>query len=728
MSNNLSWLSPTSSSIKASNECITYSSNSFYILNADNSITKTTISNSSVEGTPITWLSSSTLFNNPVAIRVFGQYLYVVNSGNNKIIQIKINTDGSAGTQVEWASNGLTNPYYIASNTDLSSNNFLYVLNTNNKITQIQIKIDGTSGTPVDCVTWLSDSSLFNNPSSLRFISQHMYVTNSGNGKIVQIKINLNGSIGTPVEWVSGLSNPQCMHNFTLNSITYMYVLNKGTTSSICVIPIVSATKAAGTPFDLLSTGLDNIETITNVSLNLYNIYMTNSVNNQIVRIQINASNAISESLNIRLCFSYLNGLIFNNSKTSMYLTNYINGTIYKFPLNSDGTAGTVTTWASGLSSLRGLILLSGYIYVSNSTDGTITRILVNADGTAGTITTWLSGLSSPQSLVFSPGCIYVSNSGDGSIRRIPLNSDGSAGTVTTLVSGLSSPQSLIINGTYMYVANSGENTIRRINLTTGILDDITTWGISGLSSPQGLVIDGTYMYVSNSGNSTIRRINLNAGILDDIITWGISGLSSPQGLVINGTYMYTANATNNTISKLYIAPDGSCYNEGTKILCLNQHLEEEYIPIENLRKGDFVKTYEHGFKKINLIGKNCFVNDPTSFDNCMYKMVKTVDNGLIEDLLITGWHAVLVDELGEYKQANDVKFSKETPKIDDKYLLLACVSNDFTKVETIEEFTYYHFVLESDDIEAQFGVWANGVLSESTSESNFLEHSFTLL
>ena len=64
------------------------------------------------------------------------------------------------------------------------------------------------------------------------------------------------------------------------------------------------------------------------------------------------------------------------------------------------------------------------------------------------------------------------------------------------------------------------------------------------------------------------------------------------------------------------------CFNQGTKILCLNKDsLEEEYKSIETLRKGDLVKTYLHGYKKIHLIGKNNMRNNPTEPLNCMYVM-----------------------------------------------------------------------------------------------------------
>jgi len=164
------------------------------------------------------------------------------------------------------------------------------------------------------------------------------------------------------------------------------------------------------------------------------------------------------------------------------------------------------------------------------------------------------------------------------------------------------------------------------------------------------------------------------------------------------------------------------CYNKGTLILYLNKNLEEIYVPIENLRKGDLVKSYLHGYRKIEDIVCNKTNNDVDSLLECMYKMEKTDENNLIEDLIVTGGHSILVDDLGDYKEENDRLFNGETLKIDDKYLLLAAVSNDFIKLQNNDEYTYYHFILENNGNDNdRYGIWANGILSETPSKNFFM-------
>lgn len=189
---------------------------------------------------------------------------------------------------------------------------------------------------------------------------------------------------------------------------------------------------------------------------------------------------------------------------------------------------------------------------------------------------------------------------------------------------------------------------------------------------------------------------------------------------------------------------DPSCFNEGTKILSLNSQLKEEYIPIEHLKSGDIVKTYKHGYRKIDLIGKQRMINNPKVDKQCMYKMAKrekidntdntdkpykTYKNDLLEDLIVTWGHSILVDDLGEFKDKNDELFGGTTPKIDDKYLLLAGVSSDFKKLENTDKYTYYHFTLENNgNDDERFGVWTNGILTETPSKKQFLKHPYILL
>jgi hypothetical protein len=162
-----------------------------------------------------------------------------------------------------------------------------------------------------------------------------------------------------------------------------------------------------------------------------------------------------------------------------------------------------------------------------------------------------------------------------------------------------------------------------------------------------------------------------------------------------------------------------SCFSEDTKILCLNYHLNEEYIPVKNLKKGDLVKSYLHGYRKINIMCQGLLKNNINEFRSCMYKMKKTEENGLIDDLIITGGHSIMIDELTkeEYDKTNKIW---KIYQVDNKYLLMAGISNKFEQIQGDEIFKYYHFSLENDgNPDSRYGVFANGVLVETPSEND---------
>jgi hypothetical protein len=154
----------------------------------------------------------------------------------------------------------------------------------------------------------------------------------------------------------------------------------------------------------------------------------------------------------------------------------------------------------------------------------------------------------------------------------------------------------------------------------------------------------------------------------------------------------------------------------------------DEYIKIELLRAGDFVKTYKHGYRKIDLIGRNILINNPNLYSKCMYKMEKTDTNGLLEDLIVTGNHAILVDHMTEEKELNE-EWLGPTPMLDKKYLLLTAVSKQFTSMKNKKPYVYYHLVLDNEEEdEARYGIWANGILTETPSKEYFKKQKFILL
>ena len=133
------------------------------------------------------------------------------------------------------------------------------------------------------------------------------------------------------------------------------------------------------------------------------------------------------------------------------------------------------------------------------------------------------------------------------------------------------------------------------------------------------------------------------------------------------------------------------CFNEGTQILCyrVKQGIKEEYISIENLRQGDLVKTYRHGYRKIAMIGKGKMVNDPSNIWESMFVSLRNGDTPF-HDLVITGGHGVLCDKISpkESDALNQI-YKGNIFKVDEKYLVFANQSRYFKPVSNKNNYTY---------------------------------------
>jgi hypothetical protein len=210
--------------------------------------------------------------------------------------------------------------------------------------------------------------------------------------------------------------------------------------------------------------------------------------------------------------------------------------------------------------------------------------------------------------------------------------------------------------------------------------------------------------------------------------TWSVTPEAKANGSIFlilkpdNGTFAGPLF----TITDVYVSTDAFCYNEGTQILCVKESGEEEYRAIENIRVGHLVKTYKHGAKAVTHIGKGEMLNSHKNPKNCMYKLPKSGD--MIDDLLVLGGHSILVDKYDSEEQEKE-SAAITNSKLEDKYLLVAKTSPLFTKMPEGEKYTYYHLALDNTGNDfVHYGIWANGVLSESCSEVVFKAHNLTPL
>jgi hypothetical protein len=173
-------------------------------------------------------------------------------------------------------------------------------------------------------------------------------------------------------------------------------------------------------------------------------------------------------------------------------------------------------------------------------------------------------------------------------------------------------------------------------------------------------------------------------------------------------------------IESINVDVSSICFKEKTKILC-NVDNQERYIPIEQLDDTVYVKTYKHGYKKIKYLLKSKIINSKEKTINKLYVMKKTKNNNLIEDLYVTGSHALLKDEISEHNKNRMKQITSELKydlKIDDKYKIIACFDKRFQEFNEPGYFNIYHLVLETDnETFKNYGIYANGILAESTDE-----------
>ena len=236
------------------------------------------------------------------------------------------------------------------------------------------------------------------------------------------------------------------------------------------------------------------------------------------------------------------------------------------------------------------------------------------------------------------------------------------------------------------------------------------TWtGIASDSTGQKLVAVAFsgLSYTSSDGGSTWVPISIPP--ISPLNIWNCV-TSDSAGINLNaGTFQAGIFTT-------------ACFLEGSKILT-----SEGYIPIEDLKRGDLIKTFNGDFIPIIMLGKKEIYHSASEerIEDQLYKCCQDKYPEIFEDLIITGRHSVLVEEfIDENQKERTRKVNNGILTIENKYRLPSCADERAVVYETPGTYTIYHFALENEDDYLLHGIYANGLLVETTSKHYLRELS----
>jgi hypothetical protein len=253
-----------------------------------------------------------------------------------------------------------------------------------------------------------------------------------------------------------------------------------------------------------------------------------------------------------------------------------------------------------------------------------------------------------------------------------------------------------------------------------------TTGGIDYNSVSTDSTGTNVLAYDQNSHNTYLSSDSGATWILQ--VTPGIVSASTGGTVRISSDASSLYSATPN-VGLFYLdgnsqpspSPSIACFKQGSKILT-----NKGYISIENLRKGDLIKTINNGYVSIDMIGYREIYNRicEERIKDKLYIYTSKEYPEIFEDLIITGCHSILVDEFKEDEKEKTSDVLGNIYITDDKYRLPACVDKKAKSYEKNGLFTIYHIALENDNYYMNYGIYANGLLVETCSKRYLCELS----
>jgi photosystem II stability/assembly factor-like uncharacterized protein len=237
----------------------------------------------------------------------------------------------------------------------------------------------------------------------------------------------------------------------------------------------------------------------------------------------------------------------------------------------------------------------------------------------------------------------------------------------------------------------------------------------------------------SSDGKKLVAGVGGDGGDIyrstDSGLTWTSSGNQSLSTLKwksvtmsANG-YRTIAVAYNGGIYTYESSP--ICFLKGSKILCLIDD-KESYIPIEQIKKGTLVRTRTEGYIPVDMIGHSKIYNPKHKLNtkNRLYKCSPKNYPELIDDLVITGCHSILVEKMTQEQREKSILLTGDVYVTENRLRLIVCLDPRAEPYTEEGVHDIYHIALENTDYYMNYGIYANGLLVESTSKRMIMEYS----
>jgi len=283
------------------------------------------------------------------------------------------------------------------------------------------------------------------------------------------------------------------------------------------------------------------------------------------------------------------------------------------------------------------------------------------------------------------------------------------------------------INGSIIYAAFN--NTDKKIYKS---VDNGITWNvISSLGNvlgPFGSIssnLTGDFIFAC-SGSGTLNIFYETYAAKSVLVPQGGSLIIATAAYNNGNNAMTMENNKVSTYSVTNLYPPGpypgqapiSCFNQDTKILCLKNG-KEVYANVQDIRRGDLIKTLKNGYVPVNMIGTTKIYNSADSLrgKNRLYICSPDSYPEITEDLIITGCHSILSDSISDVQRETTIELLGRIMVTDKKYRIMAFLDDRAKPYVKEGVFDIWHIALDHDDYYMNYGIYANGLLVETCSK-----------